>query len=317
MTALVSAWTLDGKGRGDEIDDLQGCLHVDGKTPLWVHLMRLEADAVEYLDCIPETPPTVQKALFAEDTRPRCDIFNDGVLLNLRAVNRNVGADPTELLTLRVWATENRVISLRRHKVNAAAEIRESIEKGYGPKSVMDFLLVLTETLTEELTDLVETLEDRFELMEEDDDNLDSDAISDLRKEVVAYRRFIDPQLAALTKLANAQLTWLHEGDRNSLRHVVDMVARQREQLEALRERAAILRDTHSSRQAEKMNQTIYFLTIVAGLFLPLSFVTGLLGINVGGIPGAEGGSAFWWVVIGMVVTAVAEIAILKFKKLI
>lgn len=317
MNALVSAWELDGQGGGKKHGGLAACRTVALKSPLWMHVVRTETDAQQFLECMPDTPPFVRKALFAEDTRPRCEVINDGLLLNLRAVNTNPDAEPTDLLAVRIWATETRAISMRRFKVNAVEQIRKGVEKGHGPKSIMQFILTLAEKLADQLTDILEALEDRFEALEESEDNLDIDRVAALRKEVVAYRRFIEPQLAALSKLVNAQLSWMTEADRNSLRHVVDMVARQREHLEALRERAAILKDIHESRRADQMNRTIYFLTIIAGLFLPLSFVTGLLGINVGGIPGAEMAHAFWWVVLGMIIAAVLEVIIFKSKKLI
>ena len=63
---------------------------------------------------------------------------------------------------------------------------------------------------------------------------------------------------------------------------------------------------------AAKMNQTMYMLSIVAAVFLPLSFITGLLGINVGGIPGAETGWAFLAICAGLLVLLVAEIWFLR-----
>lgn len=315
MKALIAAWQLDGAGGGVKLVDLEACRKADPDAPLWMHVIRSEEEAPHFLQCMPGTPDVVQKALFAEDTRPRCDLYSSGVLLNLRAVNVNPAADPTELLAVRIWATDKRMISLRRHKIGAVEQIRKEVAKGIGPQSIAQIIVSLSERLADEMAGRLELLEDRFEVLEDDESALNADNVAELRKEVVAYRRFIDPQLAAITKLANTQLSWFSEVDRNGLRHVADMVARQREQLEALRERASILRDTHASMQADKMNKTVYFLTIVAALFLPLGFVTGLLGINVGGIPGADMASAFWWVVLGMVIFALLEVAIFKIKK--
>jgi len=63
------------------------------------------------------------------------------------------------------------------------------------------------------------------------------------------------------------------------------------------------------------MNRTMYVLSIVATIFLPLGFITGLLGINVGGIPGVEDPYAFWSVCAMLVVLVVVEIVLFKKKK--
>ena len=56
------------------------------------------------------------------------------------------------------------------------------------------------------------------------------------------------------------------------------------------------------------MNRTMYALSVIAGIFLPLGLLTGLLGINVGGMPGVENGWAFWITCALLVVLAAAEV---------
>lgn len=65
------------------------------------------------------------------------------------------------------------------------------------------------------------------------------------------------------------------------------------EDLDSSRERASVAQEELMSRLSENMEKRMYVLSIVSTVFLPLSFLTGLLGINVGGIPGAENKSAF------------------------
>ena len=58
--------------------------------------------------------------------------------------------------------------------------------------------------------------------------------------------------------------------------------------IELIRERVGLVLESEHRRMAERMNQVMYLFAIITGFFLPLSFLTGLLGINVGGIPGSE-----------------------------
>ena len=87
------------------------------------------------------------------------------------------------------------------------------------------------------------------------------------------------------------------------LREATDRITRLAEELDAIRERAAVVQDQLVERRAEAMNHSMLVLAVVAAVFLPLGLLTGLLGINVGGIPGANADWAFWAVcaILGLV----------------
>ncbi len=70
-----------------------------------------------------------------------------------------------------------------------------------------------------------------------------------------------------------------------------------------------------SGRMAEQMNHTMYILAIVAAIFLPLGLLTGLLGINVGGMPGADDGAAFWLVCGFLVLVAIGLVWLFRRMK--
>ena len=81
-----------------------------------------------------------------------------------------------------------------------------------------------------------------------------------------------------------------------------------------MREKAAVIQDSMTTLLAERMNRTMLVLSIVAAIFLPLGLLTGLLGINVGGIPGTESPYAFWIVVLLLIVIGAGQIWL--FRKL-
>jgi zinc transporter len=118
------------------------------------------------------------------------------------------------------------------------------------------------------------------------------------------------PQREALGALSTAPSAFLSDTDRLKLREISDRITRYLEDLDALRERAGVTNDELSTRLAETMNQRMYILSVVAAVFLPLGLITGLLGVNVGGIPGTNndwsfalltllliglGGGMVWW----------------------
>jgi len=127
-----------------------------------------------------------------------------------------------------------------------------------------------------------------------------------VRSDAIGYRRFVAPQRQALERLAGLMCGWLNEDDRMHLREAADRFARMAEELEAIRERSALLHEQLTDLRAEMLDTRALLLSIVALIFLPLTFITGLLGMNVEGIPYAHEPWAFWGVVGFCVVIAAA-----------
>jgi zinc transporter len=105
------------------------------------------------------------------------------------------------------------------------------------------------------------------------------------------------PQHDALERIARDAPAWFEKHDRREIAESIHRLRRHLDDLDISKESAVVLMDDIRGRAVSRSEQTTYVLTIFAGVFLPLSFVTGLLGINVGGMPGLDDGKAFWIVV--------------------
>jgi zinc transporter len=108
------------------------------------------------------------------------------------------------------------------------------------------------------------------------------------------------------------ELEWLAERDRSRLREAAERVTRLGEELDAIRDRAQVVHDQIMDERAEKMNRNMLILSVVTAVFLPLGLVTGLLGINVGGIPGEQSEFAFLVVCGLLVMLAALQIYIVR-----
>jgi len=122
-------------------------------------------------------------------------------------------------------------------------------------------------------------------------------AIATARARAIEYRRFVAPQRQALERLSELQCDWLEPDDRLHLTESADRFARMAEELESIRERAALMHEQITDLRAEMIDTRALLISIVALVFLPLTFLTGLLGMNVNGIPFAHEPWAFWGVV--------------------
>ncbi|WP_316979656.1 zinc transporter ZntB [Shumkonia mesophila] len=313
---LVRAYLLNGAGGGRPLDWPAVRRWAPDEGFLWVHLDRAVEPARRWLEAESGLSRLACEALLAEDTRPRSAEFEDGLIVILRGVNLNPGADPEDMVSIRLWIDRQRVISVRLRQLMAVSDLCAGLDAAKGPRGPADFLVDLAARLVERMGPVIDDFEDEADAVE--NAVLTSvgyelrGRLADLRRRVIALRRYIAPQRDVMARLVAERVPWLDDLHRMRLRETADRITRYVEDLDAVRDRAAVTQDELSSRLGEQMNRNMYVLAIVAGVFLPLGLLTGLLGINVGGIPGADTSWAFAAVAIGIGVLGAIELWALK-----
>ncbi|MCE9583964.1 MAG: zinc transporter ZntB [Planctomycetes bacterium] len=289
------------------------------QKPIWIHLDRTSPAAQEWIKGASGLDPHTCEALLQEETRPRVVVGDAGILLILRGVNLNPGSDPEDMISIRCWVEPRRVITLRREKVMAIQDLRDRLTVGKGPIGPADFVVALAGGLVARMSAVVTDIEevvDDFEtrVLENAEKGLRY-KLSETRRTTIMLRRYLAPQKDALGQLFGSVCPWLTAVDRSHLREVLDRTARCVEDLDAARERTQIIHEELAARMAEQMNRTMYLVSIVTSVFLPLGLITGLLGINVGGIPGTESHYAFAAVCGLMAVIIVVQVFLFRRMK--
>ncbi len=316
---LINAVLLDGKGGGKLLDwsGVRGWTADQGA--LWVHLDFTTEGAQQWLVKDSGFDPLVSEALIADETRPRCAPVADGLLISLRGVNSNPGADPEDMVSIRLFCTEQRVVSTRRRRLLTIQDLVEAFERGEGPCTTGELTAMLADRLIERMTGVITALDERIDELEEkiieEAGQQTRGELLELRREVIMLRRYLAPQREAMNRLQMEKVAWLSEHDRLQVREAFDKITRYVEDLDSARDRAGVANEELTSRLAEQMNARMYVLSLIAGLFLPLGFLTGLLGINVGGIPLAESPWGFFEVVVFLLVLVLIQIVVFRRKK--
>ena len=320
----VAAYVLDGEGGARSIRLVQLTPPAPGSNGfdfVWVQLQRENHEAMDWLENESGLDGFILDALTADDTRPRCTVHSDGTILNLRGVNLHEGAEPEDMISLRLWVDKHRVIGVWRRPLHAVADLMASLDRGVAPVSPGDLVAKLALRLVDRMEPLVADLHEQMDGMEELLDHpeatFERHILADLRRQTILLRRFIAPQRDALNTLAIEDLDWLTERDRSRIREAGDKTTRVTEELESVRERAAIVHDQLLDLRAEQMHRYTLLLSVVAAIFLPLTLLTGILGINVGGIPGADSPWGFWIVVSGLTLIGLMLLAVFRKLKLI
>ena len=316
---LCHAWLLDGAGGGTQLDwdRVQAWLPEQGC--LWLHLDFEDPEVDKWLRGYSGLNEIAINALLSDETRPRTQNLRDELLLALRGVNLNPGSDPEDMVSIRLWTDGRRVISTRRRPLLSTQDVVQRIEAGSGAVDAADLIVDLIERIVMRMSDTVENLEDEVMGMEERVLASTPAALryelALLRKQTISIRRYLAPQREALNRLVMEKFSWMGEINILRIREINDRLIRHIEDIDAVRERAALAQEELLSRISEQINERMYVLSIVAAVFLPLGFFTGLMGINVGGMPGVEDGSAFWWVVAACVALMLFLGGIFRWKK--
>ncbi|NVK41337.1 MAG: zinc transporter ZntB [Oceanospirillaceae bacterium] len=264
---------------------------------LWLHFDYTDGNAQQWIREGCGLNPLVANALLTEDTRPRTTVVDNGLLVALRGVNLNPEANPEDMVSIRLFVTDTLVISTRKRQLLSVSDLVEQMRQGRGPRNSAEFLVELADRLVMRMSDTVDDFEDRVAELEEQVLHSGSgelrQPLAQLRRQTIGLRRYLAPEREALVRMASEALEWLDDGFRLRMREVSDRLVRHIEDLDAVRERAAVTQEELMSRLSDQLNSRLYVLSLVAAIFLPLGFLTGLLGVNVGGIPGAENPRAF------------------------
>lgn len=292
--------TKDGHGKKLDKSQLKSQLPLEDEGVCWVQLNSINAAAKKWLLAVAKLNEVVIEALCAEATRPRAIEQEDGLLLTLRGVNLNPGSDPEDMIALRLWVTSKLIISVARRRLFSIENIHQDLSVGVGPKNSAEFLVEIasnlmerTATVVTDLDEKIDEIEDQIELTKP---QILRPQLADLRRRIIIFRRYLAPQRDALLRLNTDKLSWLDAVSRIQLREISDSTIRLLEDLDAVKERTAVAYEALMGFIQERLNSRMYLLSIVAVIFMPLSFLTGLLGINVGGIPGSSFHLAFWLV---------------------
>lgn len=316
---LFFAQRLLGDGNGVAIfwDEIENWNYGDG--PIWIHLDRTHPNTEDWLRNRSGLSKGTIDALLASETRPRAFQGKKGTVAILRGVNLNPGENAANMVDLRIWSEGDRLISLRKDRLQTVRDVLGQLGvDGDGPANISELFGALITTLSQRMLPTIESFEPRVGQIEESfrvSNAHDARAsLMAVRNEAVALRRYLAPQRIALSELVNVPPKWADESWHPAMREAADTLAYYVEELDAARDQAVVIKDDLASQMAEATNRTLYALAVISGVFLPLAFLTGLLGINIGGMPGTENTHAFWVFCGVLIAVGLAEIAV--FRKL-
>jgi zinc transporter len=236
--------------------------------------------------------------------------FGQGLHFHLRAAVPGGDTSTIAIVDFGIWLEPDRVITVRNGKVPAFDRAAEACSAGAGPSNCWELIVfVLSAALSrleQDLHDLTATIDQLEDGVLTGEGDPPIHRVAELQKRLVYARRFQAP-LTNLVSFISSQPDSVIDGAlRDELEGIVNVVTQYQELLGLSIDRASALQGQIRDQLADSMNTATYRFTWVATVFLPLSFLTGLLGINVAGIPGDHDPLAFWLVCGALFVIAAA-----------
>jgi zinc transporter len=262
---------------------------------------------------------------FADEVRerrnPAIAVQADSLFAVINDVVFNFAFETSDVATLWVSVRPWLVLTARRSPLRAIDRLRTEVKQGHTLESPLALVEHLFRHQADELQRIARAATDRVDDIE--DEVLaghlmaHSAELARLRRMSVRLQRLLVPEPSAMLRLLANPPAWVPPRDVQRLQQVYDEFALVVRDIGSLQERIKLLQDESSARVAEENNRSLFVLTMVTVLALPINLTSGLMGMNVGGVPLGQDPHGFWWMflLIGAITVAMAWLAVRWWRK--
>jgi len=323
-TGLVCGYLFEPgvAGRAIECDEAEAWLGSVGEPPgsafLWLHFSLVNTASEAWLAQHLELPEAFYDALREGSRSTRVEHVDDALVAVLNDVRYDFSFDAGDISTLWLSVQKRVMVSARVKSLRSIDRLRASVKGGECFRSPVELLAHLLRDQADVLVQIVREATARVDRVE--DDLLAQKVgrkriqLGSLRRLLVRLQRLLAPEPAALFRLLNRPPEWIAEDDLQELRESAEEFSTAIADASALVERVRLIQEELAALINEQTNKSLFVLTIVTVLALPINIIAGLFGMNVGGIPLAQHGSGFW-VVVAIVATFTAVAGAWAFRK--
>lgn len=314
------AFLLDGSGGAQLLDRERAAAWRREQGILWLSLDHAsDREAGDLLRRCGLEALAVE-AMTEPADHPRVMIHGEARMLSLRCME---AADDGEwrMVPVNLWVERGRIITVRHPGQCPLLErLAADLAAGRGPVDAGEILVAMLRDLAARVQPVVDDLVRRSEafgeqVYEPHAKNSLGRRMGQLRRAVTRCLHHLEPQAETLHALWHDPPALLQPGQRQRLGEVRDRFRRFSRDLESCREQLKGYQDELNTLIDHRLNLHVYVLTMLNGVLLPLMFATGLLGVNVGGIPGAQDPRGFLWLCLLLVGMAVVMYLVFRRKR--
>ncbi|HVO47928.1 MAG TPA: transporter [Steroidobacteraceae bacterium] len=279
-------------------------------TFIWLHFSLSNAASERWMRQHLSLPDSFYDSLHERVGSTRLEMVEDALVAIVHDILFNATFDSASISTVTICLKPQLLVSARLRPLRSVDRLRADVRGGHNLRSSAELLAHLLHEQAEVLSDIVRQSTLRVDAIEDSllsgQINVSRGELSALRRALVRLQRLLAPEPASLFRLLNRPAAWIAREDLEDLRQAAEEFSAAIGDSTALAERLKLLQEELAAMVSEHINRSLFILTLVTVLALPINVVAGLLGMNVGGIPLAQHSEGFLVVVSGLtVVTAI------------
>lgn len=274
----------------------------EGTEPRWLHFNLSDSRARAWLKARRDVPEEALDLLLDTDPRVRLEVLPGGIAAVLGDLYHDFDDDPERIGSLRLYLSANLLLSGRTHPLRAVDVVRRELLHENVPLTTLAVFQSITEQLAASIAQVVAKLGERVDAAEDrilqGRHSGESTPLGNLRRLVVRLRRLVGANRAALLPLP-AQVAGLYGAqDRDALRSAIERLEAVGQDLDVVQERARLLQEEIAARVGEATNRNLFVLSIATTTLLPITLITGIWGMNLGGLPFADNPHGFQFIMV-------------------
>lgn len=306
---------LDGKGKAKPLSNQS---EASIQEPCWIHLDFAKPETINWIRSTDLIPDLVKNELIKPNQISKEIRFDSGILVVLKGVNYIPNELPDPIVTFRFYITDNLIISTRHQQIDAIFQLKENLEKGIGPVDVADWLIQISELISDQVNLSFDGVHNKIIKLEDLVMNqrvFSHKEIGRVRKQLIVLRRLLAPQRDIFVKISTERISWIDDNDRQRLHDISNQQNHYVSDIDSCLLRIASIMEQINSFLAESTNKRIYLMSLFTIIFTPITFLTSLLGVNLAGIPYNEQQWSFVGLVLLIIAICIGSVIWLKYKK--
>lgn len=260
----------------------------------------------------------------SEQERPKIDEYDKYLFIVLQVPFYNNRKQTIETSEVNIFIGQNYLVLAHDDEIEWIKALRKKLttmksKKRYMGNGTGYFLYEIVEGIFSSTFKVLDKLQREIRSLEKEvfETREQRDWLEDilhLKKSIITFRRTILPQRSVISQLEHKNKKFLNENLEVYFDNVVDEIEKIWQQLEIMKETVDTLESTNESLLAHYTNNIMKILTIISVILLPLTFITGLYGMNIG-LPLENNPEAFWMIIFGMGGLAVLMLIIFRWKR--
>jgi len=284
----------------------------------WLHFNLAHSGALRWLRRWSGASAGFFDAVEGKLRSTRVERDDESLVAVLNDVHFDFSFEPSEISTLWISVDSRLIITARHQPLRSVDQLRTRIRAGESIRSTVELLERLLRAQADVLVEIVRTVSLRVDDVE--DDLLAAKAaakrvrLGAMRRLLVRLQRLLAPEPASLFRLLQHPPAWMAELDAQELRGASEEFSAVLSDMGSLQERIKLLQEEVAAAVNEENSKSLWVLTVVTVMALPINILAGLFGMNVGGVPLAGDPWGFW-IIVAVVITFTAVAALLTFKR--